>query len=124
MAGLLYLPRLFVYHVNTESGSEFSETLKVMERRLYIGIMTPSMIMSWIFGLWLVYLANSYTSKWFHIKLLLVLILSVVHLIIGHWRKAFEQDVNRRSAGFYRMINEIPTVLMIGIVVLVVVKPF
>ena len=124
MAGLLYLPRLFVYHVDAEPGSELSETLKTMERRLLRAIMTPAMIASWIFGIWLVVLADAHSEIWFHIKLVLVVFLSASHMAMAKWRKEFASYQNMRSARFYRIANEVPTLLMITIVILVIVKPF
>ena len=124
MAGLLYLPRLFIYHVEAKRGSELSETFKTMERRLFRAIMTPAMIASWIFGLWLAYITEAFSEGWFHGKLLLVILMSVAHMAMARWRKDFEQDNNVRSAKYFRIANEVPTLLMIAIVVLVVVKPF
>tara|TARA_B100000676_G_C18087493_1_gene856330 strand:- start:1668 stop:2090 length:423 start_codon:yes stop_codon:yes gene_type:complete len=124
MAGLLYLPRLFVYHVDAAVGSELSETLKIMERRLFHAIMTPAMIASWFFGLWIAVNTNAYLEVWFHVKLVLVVFLSASHVMMGKWRKDFALDQNIRSARFYRFANEVPTLLMIGIVILVIVKPF
>ena len=124
MAGMLYLPRLFVYHAGAEAGSVQSETFKVMERRLLRAIMNPAMVVSWIVGLWLAY-ANGYlTSGWFHGKLLLVVILSGIHGVLSRQVRLFASDANTRSQRYFRVVNEIPTVLMIGIVVLVIVKPF
>ena len=124
MAGMLYLPRLFVYHCAAEKGSVQSETFKVMERRLLRAIMTPAMGATWIFGLALVWLGGWYLSPWFIVKLLLVLTLSGVHGAMTGWTRAFANDANIRPARFYRMMNEVPTLLMIGIVIVVVVKPF
>ena len=124
MAGLLYLPRLFVYHVDAAVGSELSETFKVMERRLFRAIMTPAMLASWFFGLWVAVLTNAHLEVWFNIKLLLVVGLSVNHMAMGKWWKDFAFDKNIKSARFYRFANEVPTILMIGIVILVIVKPF
>ena len=124
MAGLLYLPRLYVYHCEAEAGSEFSEKLKIMERRLLKAIMNPAMISSWIFGLWLAYLIEPFSDPWFHAKALLVVLLTASHMMMGKWRKDFEQDANTRSHKFYRVANEVPTLFMIGIVIFVVVKPF
>jgi len=123
MAGLLYLPRLFIYHVEAKRGSELSETFKIMERRLLRAIMTPAMIASWVFGLWLAYIIEAFSEGWFHGKLLLVILMSVAHMAMARWRKDFEQDNNVRSAKYFRIANEVPTLLMIAIVVLVVVKP-
>ncbi len=126
MAGLLYLPRLFVYHATSKVGSEQSETFKVMERRLLRYITTPAMIASWAFGLTLVFLGavNWAHAGWFHAKLILVLALSAYHGLLAVWTKDFALDRNTRSARFYRIANEIPTILMIFIVILAVVRPF
>jgi putative membrane protein len=124
MAGLLYLPRLFVYHAGTETGSQQSETFKVMERRLYRGIMEPAMGLTWLFGLALVWKGEWWQAGWWHGKMLLVVVLTGVHQLYGRWRKDFEADRNSRYAGYYRWWNEAPTLLMIGIVFLVVLKPF
>ena len=124
MAGLLYLPRLFVYHVDAVAGSELSETFKIMERRLLRAIMTPAMIASWIFGLWLAALTGAFAEGWFHAKLILLVCLTGSHMAMARWRKDFERDANSKTAKFYRFANEAPTLLMIGIVIVVVVKPF
>ncbi|MBZ6077018.1 protoporphyrinogen oxidase HemJ [Microvirga puerhi] len=124
MAGMLYLPRLFVYHCETPKGSIQSETFKIMERRLLKAIINPAMIATWVLGLILVWQGGWYASGWFHAKFLLVLILSGVHGFLSKTVKVFAADKNVRPAKFYRMINEVPTVLMIGIVILVIVKPF
>jgi len=124
MAAILYLPRLFVYHADAAVGSEASETFKVMERRLLKAIMTPAMIATWIFGIWLAYEGGFFKAHWLHAKLGLVLLMSAVHGMLAKWTKDFAQDRNTRSARFYRMINEVPTVLLIIIVWLVVLKPF
>lgn len=124
MAGMLYLPRLFVYHCDAEIGSKQSETFKVMERRLLKAIINPAMIATWILGLYLMWSAGWYTSGWFHAKLLLVLLMSGVHGFLTARVRDFALDRNTRNAKFYKIINEVPTVLMILIVILVVVKPF
>ena len=126
MAGLLYLPRLFIYHVKAQPGSELSETLKVMERRLLKFIMNPAMAASWLFGglLLLTYNQDMLISGWLHAKLGLVVLLSGVHMAMGRWRREFAEDRNARSQKFYRIANEVPTVLMIGIIIFVVVQPF
>jgi len=125
MAGVLYLPRLFVYHVASKPGSEQSETFKVMERRLLRYITTPAMVVSWIFGLILAFsVVNWSEAGWFHAKLLLVVILSGFTGLLGKWTKDFAADRNTRSQRFYRIANEVPTLLMIAIVILAVVKPF
>jgi putative membrane protein len=124
MAGMLYLPRLFVYHCEAEPGSKQSETFKVMERRLLKAIINPAMIVSWALGIWLTWQGGWYLSGWFHAKLVLVLALSGMHGAFVRWARDFAADKNRHSQKFYRIINEVPTILMIGIVLLVVVKPF
>ena len=122
MAGLLYLPRLFVYHCAAEPGSMQSETFKVMERRLLHAIMTPAMIASFIFGAGLLAHAD-WGAPWLWAKLVLVAGLAVLHGLMGRWRQDFAADRNLRSARFYRIMNEAPTILMIAIVILAVVKP-
>jgi putative membrane protein len=126
MAGLLYLPRLFVYHCGAEVGSAQSETFKVMERRLLRAIMTPAMVMAWLAGLLLLLTPGvaDFSRGWVHAKLLLVVLLTALHGLMARWRRDFEADANRRSARFYRIANEVPTLLMIAIVILVIVKPF
>ena len=124
MAGMLYLPRLFVYHATAKIGSELSETLKIMERRLLRFIINPAMIASFIFGVWLLCLNPELVHQGFmRTKLVLVILLTVVHGFLARYRKAFDRDNNQHTARFYRYLNEIPTVLMIGIVLLVIVKP-
>ena len=124
MAGMLYLPRLIVYHCEAEPGSQQSETFKVMERRLLKAIINPAMILTWLFGLYLAWAGHWFTAHWLHGKLALVLILSGIHGVFTRWVRDFANDRNTRSQKFYRIINEVPTVLMIMIVILVVVKPF
>ena len=124
MAGMLYLPRLFVYHCDVPPGSPQSETFKVMERRLLKVIINPAMGVTWLAGLWLIWKGGWISSGWLHGKLALVIALSAVHGFFSRWVKDFAADRNTRSAKFYRIINEVPTVLMIGIVILVIVKPF
>lgn len=124
MAGMLYLPRLMVYHVDAPPGSVQSETFKVMERRLLRGIMIPSMIVTWVLGLYLAWAAFGFKGGWLHSKILLVVLLSGVHgYLVGRVRD-FANDRNTKSGRFYRVINEVPAVLMVGIVILVIVKPF
>jgi putative membrane protein len=125
MAAMLYLPRLFVYHAAAEIGSVQSETFKVMERRLARGIMLPAMIATLLFGGLLLATPGvvDFHQGWLHAKLGLVLGMLVLQHFFGAWRRAFAEDRNRHSARFYRMINEVPTVAMIAIVILVVVKP-
>jgi putative membrane protein len=124
MAGMLYLPRLFVYHCEAEPGSKQSETFKVMERRLMRGIINPSMIAVWLLGLWLAWDSGFWRAGWMHAKFAAVLVLSGLHGYLSRWRRDFERDQNRHTAKFYRIVNEIPAVLMVVIVVLVIVKPF
>ena len=124
MAGMLYLPRLFVYHSEAEPGSRQSETFKIMERRLLKLIINPAMIITWLLGLWLTWAGGWFGAGWLYAKLALVLILSGVHGAFVRWVRDFAQDRNGRSARFYRIANEVPTVLMIAIVILVIVKPF
>lgn len=127
MAALLYLPRLYVYHAGAEPGSVQSETFKVMERRLLRGIATPAMLASWLFGLILVFgfgVVDWAAGGWLHAKLALVLVLSAYHGLAARWGRDFAADRNRRPARFYRMVNEIPALLMAGIVILVIVRPF
>ena len=129
MAGMLYLPRLFVSHCAAEKDSVQSESFKVMERRLLRGIINPAMIAAIALGLWLAWLGPDsrygwFASGWLWAKIALVLGLSAVHGLFARWVKAFAADSNRRSQRFYRFINEVPTVLMIAIVILVVLKPF
>lgn len=124
MAGMLYLPRLFVYHCDAEPGSPQSETFKVMERRLLRAIINPAMAVTWILGLWLAFEGGFLKSGWLHGKFLLVLILSGMHGLFARCVKDFAADRNVHSQKFYRIVNEVPAVLMIGIIVLVIVKPF
>ena len=124
MAGLLYLPRLFVYHCGAAAGSEMSDTFKVMERRLLRAIMTPAMILAWITGLTLAVQAGFFTAGWMHFKLLLVLIMSGAHGYMSRCVRTFAADANMRSHKFYRVLNEVPTLLMLAVVVAVIVKPF
>ena len=124
MAGMLYLPRLFVYHASATVGSELSEKLKIMEWRLLKFIVNPAMLVTWFAGLYLVWAGNWHMAHWFQVKFMLVIAMSGVHgFLVGRVRD-FDQDRNTRSARFYRIINEVPTLLMIAIVILVIVKPF
>jgi protoporphyrinogen IX oxidase len=126
MVGMLYLPRLFVYHCGAQPGSEQSETFKVMERRLLRGIMTPAMFASWIFGILMLATPNAVHSDeyWMWSKLGLLIVMEVYYFKLGHWQQKFAEDENQHSARFYRVVNELPTLLMIGIVALVILKPF
>jgi putative membrane protein len=123
MAGMLYLPRLFVYHCEAEPGSRQSETFKVMERRLLRAIINPAMIATWVLGLYLAYDRGLFTAPWLQMKLALVLGMSAVHGFFAVCVRQFAADQNRRSQTFYRIINEVPTLLMVGIVILAVVQP-
>ncbi|MBS0280619.1 MAG: protoporphyrinogen oxidase HemJ [Proteobacteria bacterium] len=124
MSGMLYLPRLFVYHTQTQPGSEGSERFKVMERKLLRGIINPSMIAVWILGPTLAWLTGAYLDVWLQIKFVLVIILSGIHgFLVRCWRN-FQADRNTRSERFYRVLNEVPAVLMVLIVILAAVKPF
>lgn len=124
MAGMLYLPRLFVYHAGAAPGAEPSESFKVMERRLLRAIMTPAMVATWGFGLWLAVITQAWSAPWFHAKLALVLALSGIHGMLAGQVRRFGRDERPHAAGFYRLLNEVPTLLLVGIVILVVVKPF
>jgi putative membrane protein len=124
MAGMLYLPRLFVYHCEADVGSRQSETLKVMERRLLRAIINPSMILTWVLGLTLVYLGGWHTAHWFQAKFVLVLLMTGVHGVLSKYVREFGHDRRKKSQKFFRILNEIPTVLLILIVILAVVKPF
>lgn len=124
MAGMLYLPRLMVYHCDAEPGSKQSETFKVMERRLLKAIINPAMAVTWLAGLWLAWDGGWYTQPWLQLKFALVLAMSAVHGFLTARVRDFALDQNTRNARFYRILNEVPTLLMVLIVILVVVKPF
>jgi putative membrane protein len=126
MAGLLYLPRLYVYHADAPAGSPMAETFKIMERRLLRGILNPAMVAVYVFGGALLATPGlvDWRQGWIYAKLCLVLALTVYHHLLGRWRKDFAADRNRRNARFYRIANEVPTVILIAIVILVVVRPF
>lgn len=124
MAGMLYLPRLYIYHCAAETGSLQSETFKVMERRLLRAIINPAMIASWVLGFMLVAHLDLWSAPWMHGKFALLLGMQLIHAAFARWRRHFANDANRHTARFYRIMNEVPTVLMIGIVILVVVRPF
>lgn len=123
MAGLFYLPRLFVYHAKSVPGSDTSETFKVMERKLLKIIMGPAMMVAWLAGLGLVWMIGE-VSRWLAVKLAAVVVLTMFHFLLGRYAAEFERDERRRSEKFFRMINEVPTILMIVAVTMVVVKPF
>ena len=124
MAGLFYLPRLFIYHHDKAPGSEISETFKVMESRLYRFIMNPAMMMAWAFGLFIAWQGAWFTSGWLHVKLLAVLALTAAHIYYGRAVRAFARDERPLTTRHWRMLNEVPAVLMIVIVIMAVLKPF
>jgi protoporphyrinogen IX oxidase len=124
MAGMLYLPRLFVYHAEASKGSDVSATFKVMERRLLKAIMNPAMILVFLSGFTLVYLTEDWREGWWQAKFVLVLGLGALHGYFARCVRTFAEDANERPARFYRILNEAPTVLMVLIVVLAVLKPF
>ncbi|MGC1846491.1 MAG: protoporphyrinogen oxidase HemJ [Pseudolabrys sp.] len=124
MAGMLYLPRLFVYHSAARPKSELSETLKTMERRLLNFIMTPAMMVTWIVGIVLLLQGQWLGAGWFHIKFVAVIVMTILHGLFARWVNEFRFDRSKHSPKFYRIINEVPTALLIVIVALVVVKPF
>ncbi|WP_420394659.1 CopD family protein [Acuticoccus sp.] len=123
MAALLYLPRLMVYHAQAEAGSPQSDTFKVMERRLLRAIATPAMIAAWGLGVTLATITNAWSSPWLHAKLVGVAGLTAMHMAMARWVRTFASDANRRSPRFYRIANEVPTLLMVVVVILVIVKP-
>ncbi len=126
MAGMFYLPRLYVYHCDMQPGSRESERFKVMEYRLLKQIINPAMIATWIFGILLMLTpgAIDWTSGWWHVKLTAVLLMSGFHGAMSKWRREFMEDRNRRSHRYYRFANEVPTLLLMVIVVMVIVRPF
>jgi putative membrane protein len=124
MAGMLYLPRLMVYHAEAQTGSIQSETFKIMERRLLKGIINPAMIVTWVLGLYLAWSAFGFKGGWLHGKILLVFLLSGIHGMLSKHVRNFAADRNVKSPRYFRILNEIPAVLMVGIVILVIVKPF
>lgn len=125
MAGLFYLPRLFIYHCDVARGSEASERFKVMERRLYKQITTPAMIATWTFGILLILTpgAVDWSAPWWHVKFLCVILMSGFHGALSKWRKNFMEDRNTKSQRFYRFANEVPTVLMVIIVIMAIAQP-
>jgi len=127
MAGMLYLPRLFVYHSQVKVGSEASELFKLMERKLMRLIINPAMIVTWIFGLWLIYITKAGApgdGHWMHAKLALLIGMQIAHALMSRYRKAFFRDERPKSESYFRWFNELPTILFIGIVLLAVIKPF
>jgi putative membrane protein len=126
MAGMFYLPRLYVYHCDMQPGSRESERFKVMEYRLLKQIINPAMIATWVFGILLVLTPGviDWTSGWWHVKLTAVLLMSGFHGAMSKWRREFMEDRNKRSHRFYRIANEVPTLLLMVIVIMVIVRPF
>ena len=126
MAGLLYLPRLFVYHAGAATGSEMAETFKVMEQRLLRIIMNPAMILAWVFGLLMLAAKWDFlmSQGWMHLKLTCVVALTALHMVYAKWRKVFANDSNQREASFYKFWNEMPALLMVIAVIAVVAEPF
>jgi putative membrane protein len=124
MAGMLYLPRLFVYHADAEPGSQQAKTFETMEYRLLTYIMTPAMAVTWILGIVLVLQGGFLTAGWLHAKLLAVVVMTIMHGLLSHWATAFRHGRNAHDQKFYRIINEIPTILLIFIVIMAVVRPF
>jgi len=124
MAGMLYLPRLYVYHAAAAKGSELSETLKVMERRLLRIIINPAMIAAWAFGIMMITVNQELLQMgWLHVKFACLIAMQVMHALLARWRRHFANDANRHSVKFYRIVNEVPTALMIVIVIMAVAKP-
>lgn len=127
MAGMFYLPRLFAYHVDAPKGSQMSETFKIMERRLLRVIINPAMIATFVFGVWLIVLTGygaPGTGGWIHAKIVLVLALAGLHGYLARTRKIFDRDENTKPAKFYKILNEVPTILFVAVVLLAVIKPF
>lgn len=127
MAGMLYLPRLFVYHTRVAAGSEADKLFQEMERKLLRLIINPAMIATWVFGLWLAFTINAFdpvNGGWLHAKLGLLVLMQIAHAMMSRYRKAFARGENKKSERFFRIFNEVPAVLMAGIVLLVVFKPF
>lgn len=123
-AGMMYLPRLFVYHTETRPGATDYERFVIMERKLMKIIVNPAMIATWVFGLWLATIQGVWGEPWFHAKLFLVVALSGIHGMLSRWRRDFEAGRNMKTQRFFRIINEVPAVLTVLIVILVIVKPF
>jgi putative membrane protein len=124
MAGMLYLPRLYVYHADAKKGSELSETLKIMERRLLRRITNPAMIATFIFGIWMLILNPALLHEPFmHMKLTAVIVMTAIHGLLAHHRRQFAEDRNKRPAIYYRILNEVPAALIILIVIMIIVRP-
>lgn len=125
MAGMFYLPRLYVYHSGADIGSELSETLKVMERRLLRSIINPAMVSTFVFGIWMLVMIPEYLSEpWMQVKLGCLVLMTGFHGALSRWRRQFAEDANQHSERFYRIANEVPTILLIVIIIMVIVKPF
>ncbi len=126
MAGMLYLPRLFVYHADAPTGSDMSETFKIMERKLLRIIINPAMIIAWFFGILMLYALGSLfmAEPWMHVKLLLIVLMTAMHHVYARHVKSFAEDKNKKSAKYFRVINELPAILMIIIVIMAVAEPF
>ena len=125
MAGLLYLPRIFVYHVENSEKKEATEIFEVMEKRLYFYIMRPAMILSWFFGIILIYIngLDVFSQLWMHIKLGLVVLLTIYHEYLGMCLKSLRLNTNTKTSKFFRMVNEVPTIILIFIIFIVIFKP-
>jgi len=124
MAGMLYLPRLYVYHADAKPGSELSDTLKIMERRLLRGIINPSMIAAWLFGIWMLIRNPALLHEPFmHVKLAMVVAMQIVHALLARYRRHFATDQNIHSARYYRILNEVPALLIVIIVIMIIVRP-
>lgn len=125
MVGLLYLPRLFAYHADVSEGSDSAKTFVIMERRLLKIIMNPAMILTWSLGMLLIWANPSvFEQGWMHVKFMCVIFLSILHMVFSKWRKVFERGENKRTPKFYKIWNEVPTLLMVIIIIMVIVKPF
>ena len=125
MAGMLYLPRLYVYHATAKPGSELSETLKVMERKLLRYIINPAMISAWVFGIWMITInPGVLEDDAMRVKFACVIGMQIAHAMLARARRQFAKDANKHSAKYYRILNEVPTVLMIAIIIMVIVRPF
>ncbi|UWI83067.1 protoporphyrinogen oxidase HemJ [Wolbachia endosymbiont of Howardula sp.] len=124
MAGMLYLPRLYVYHANISSGSENDALLQIMERRLLKYIMNPAMIFSLMFGVMLIFIKEPYFELWFHIKCTAIIVMLIIHMMLAKYRKHFIKALNRKKQIYFRILNECVTVLILIIVIMAVVKPF
>ena len=125
MAGLLYLPRIFVYHVENSEKKETTEIFEIMEKRLYYYIMRPAMILSWLFGIILIYISgiDIFSQLWLHIKLGLVILLTIYHEFLGICLKSLRLNTNTKTSKFFRIINEVPTIILIFIIFIVIFKP-